>query len=61
MKTDKFNKMISAFQCDLSLAKDPSYRLVRLDRKIKKNKIALDNKIIPYWLLLVGYYFYSKK
>lgn len=35
MKTDKFNNMISAFQCDLSLAKDPSYRLVKLDRKIK--------------------------
>ena len=55
MKTDKFNNMISAFQCDLSLAKDPSYRLVRLDRKIKNGdeRILKDIELLEEleWLL----------
>lgn len=35
MKTDKYNKMISAFQCDFSLARDGEHKLLELDEKLK--------------------------
>ena len=40
-KTDKFNNMISAFQCDMSLAKEGEHKLSELDKKIKENDETL--------------------
>jgi len=36
MKTDKYNNMISAFQCDFSLAKDGECKLSDLDKKLRE-------------------------
>ena len=41
MKTEKFNNMISAFQCDMSLAKDGKHRLAELDTKIKNKDASI--------------------
>lgn len=38
MKTERFNKMISAFQCDFSLAKEGDFKLADLDQKIKNRE-----------------------
>lgn len=58
MKTERFNNMISAFQCDLSLAKDKSHRLVMLDRKIKNGdeRILKDIELLEEleWMLRNG-------
>lgn len=40
-KTTKFNNMISAFQCDFSLAKDGTHKLSELDKKIEKKDSSL--------------------
>lgn len=45
MKTDKYNNMISAFQCDFSLAKEGHYKLSELDDKIKNKDSALSRDI----------------
>ena len=42
MKTEKYNNMISAFQCDFSLAKDDRRKLSEIDELIKdKNPIIM--------------------
>ncbi len=44
MKTVKFNKMISAFQCDFTLAKSGKFKLAELDTMIESgNKILLND------------------
>ena len=40
-KTTKFNNMISAFQCDFSLAKDGTHKLSELDKKIEQKDSSL--------------------
>lgn len=40
-KTTKFNNMISAFQCDFSLAKDGIHKLSELDEKIEQKDSSL--------------------
>ena len=40
-KTDKYNDMISSFQCDLSLAKDGLCKLAVLDKLIKDQDSGL--------------------
>lgn len=40
-KTTKFNNMISAFQCDFSLAKDGIHKLSELDKKIEQKDSSL--------------------
>jgi hypothetical protein len=42
MKTDKFNKMIEAFECDFNLALENKHSLSELDNRIK----AKDEKIL---------------
>lgn len=37
MKTNKYNNMISTFQCDFSLAKEDDFSLAKLDSKIKES------------------------
>jgi hypothetical protein len=58
MKTDKFNNMISAFQCDLSLAKDGKFKLAELDTKIqnKEPRLMRDIALLEEleWLLRNG-------
>lgn len=59
IKTDKFNNMISAFQCDFSLARDDEgHSLSELDNLIaKKNeKILKDIDLLEEleWLLRNG-------
>jgi hypothetical protein len=41
IKTNKYNNMISAFQCDFSLAKDGENKLSDLDNKIKQKESML--------------------
>ena len=57
-KTDKFNLMIEAFECDFSLAKDGSHSLSELEKKIKSNdeKIMKDIDLLEElsWLLRNG-------
>jgi len=58
IKTNKYNNMISAFQCDLSLMKEGKYKLSRLDDKIKKGDSILlkDIELLEEleWLLRNG-------
>ena len=58
IKTNKYNNMISAFQCDLSLAKQGRDILLELDDKIKKNDLVLlkDIELLEEleWLLRMG-------
>ncbi len=58
MKTDKFNNMISSFQCDFTLAKDMNKKLADLDDLIeKKDKNLLhDIELLEEleWLLRNG-------
>lgn len=37
MKTEKYNNMISAFQCDFSIAREDGYRLLEINRLIRSN------------------------
>lgn len=42
MKTEKYNNMISAFQCDFSLARNDRHKLSEIDRLIRdKNHIIM--------------------
>jgi hypothetical protein len=41
IKTDKYNNMISAFQCDFSLARNGDNKLSDLDDKIKQKDSIL--------------------
>lgn len=58
MKTTKFNNMISAFQCDLSLAKESEHKLAELDKLIEsKDKDFLrDIELLEEleWMLRTG-------
>ena len=59
MKTEKFNQMISAFQCDFSLAeKDNPVKLANLDDLIKRKDECLmrDIELLKEldWLLRTG-------
>ena len=45
MKTTKYNAMISAFQCDLSLARDGEMKMAELDTQIKNKNERLLNDI----------------
>jgi hypothetical protein len=58
MKTDKFNNMISAFQCDISLARDGEFKLADLDVKIKNRepRIMHDIELLEEleWMLRNG-------
>lgn len=55
IRTDKFNNMISAFQCDFSLAKEDGHKLADLDKHIRANnmKILKDIELLEEleWLL----------
>lgn len=48
MKTEKFNNMISSFQCDFSLAKEGKNNLSELDKKIKEHdeRLLKDIKLL---------------
>ena len=54
-RTDKFNNMISAFQCDFSLAKEDGHKLAALDKHIqsKNEKILKDIELLEEleWML----------
>ena len=59
MKTEKFNQMISAFQCDFSLAeKDNPVKLANLDDLIKRKdeNLMRDIELLKEldWLLRTG-------
>ena len=60
MKTDKYNNMISSFQCDFSLARDGDMRLGALDYELHEpnlnNKLLKDIELLEEleWLLRNG-------
>lgn len=59
MKTEKYNQMISAFQCDFSLAeKDSPIKLANLDNLIERKDESLmrDIELLKEldWLLRTG-------
>ena len=41
MKTDKFNNMIEAFECDFNLAVQGDHTLSELDKQIKEGDLKL--------------------
>jgi len=45
LKTEKYNKMISAFQCDMSLARDGEKRLAELESAMQAGDEKLLNDI----------------
>lgn len=55
IKTNKFNHMISSFQCDFSLAKEGKHKLLELDKHIqsKNEKILKDIELLEEleWML----------
>lgn len=58
IKTDKYNRMLSAFQCDFSLAKDGNHRMTELDGLIKSGnkKLLADIELLEelQWKLRHG-------
>lgn len=58
IKTDKFNKMIEAFECDFVLARDKGYSLTQLSQNIRRGneKILKDIELLEElsWLLRNG-------
>jgi len=57
-KTDKYNNMLSAFQCDFSLAKEGEFKLAELDAKIESKEpfIMKDIELLEEleWMLRNG-------
>lgn len=58
IKTDKFNRMIEAFECDFVLARDNGYSLTQLSQNIRRGdeKILKDIELLEElsWLLRNG-------
>ena len=56
-KTDKFNAMIEAFECDFVLAKEGKYEISELDNKVKfkDEKLMKDNDLLEELSYLLRY------
>ena len=58
IKTDKFNKMIEAFECDFVLARSDGYSLTQLSQNIRRGdeRILKDIELLEElsWLLRSG-------